>query len=101
MNEEKKVCTWDGKPLFENKETVEIPVKHSNKMSVMFHEEMVTGKHRGEDFRLIRDVGNRGMRLSWGKAQLDIDTRELVTALMDKFDSLRFPKKKKAQKGGQ
>lgn len=107
MSEQKELPKqgWDGKPVFEREEVVTIPVKYSNKMTLMFHEEMVTGKHKGEDFRLIRDVGNRGFRLSWGKQQLDIDTREFVTALMDKFELLRkvetvHAKRKKAVKHG-
>lgn len=89
---------WNGEPLFERQEVLEIPVKYSNKMSLLMHTEMVTGKHKGKDFRLILDIGNRGMRLSWDGQQIDIDTRELVTALMTKFELLRKAQKVHAKR---
>lgn len=80
---------WDGKPVFERDEVLTLPIKYSNKMTVMFHEEVARGEHEGAEFRLIRDIGNRAMRLSWRGQQLDIDTRQLIAGLMTKLELLQ------------
>lgn len=87
--EEKKICTLDNKPAFEHTISASIPVKWTNHATLMMHEEMVTGELGKEKFRFIKCITGGGMRLEYKNQHLDISTRDLVSALMDKIIELQ------------
>ena len=81
--------TFDDKPAFKEKHAVTIPVEYSNVASLMLHMEICSGEHKGEKFRFIGSVCNGGFRLEFRNHHLDINTRDLVSCLMDKIQELQ------------
>jgi hypothetical protein len=52
------------------------------------HTEMATGNFDGKPFRMIMDIGNRGMRLEYENRHIDIDTQDLARAMLSKISEL-------------
>lgn len=79
----KPTSTFDGKPLKEIEDKLEVKFTYSNSMTLLLATELATGEYNKKKFTFLFDITGRGFRLNYGDNHITIRTSDLVDALMD------------------
>lgn len=76
------------------KTSIAVDLEFHDKINLRLHTQLVHGEYEGHEFRLIQCASNSCFELQYKGKTLNLQTRDLVTAMMDKMLEMQ-PKKGK------